>query len=96
MNHLPQLSTSEAVIALVADTFDVPLETVTTATQPGEVPGWDSLGHSVLLTRLARRFGLRMTEDLAAPVDTVAELVEIVHSASAAAPLAQTGSPHCG
>jgi acyl carrier protein len=81
MTQLAQLSVSDAVIALVADTFDMPTATITTATQPGQVPGWDSLGHSVLLTRLARRFGLRMTEELAAPVDSVAELVDIVRAA---------------
>jgi acyl carrier protein len=37
------------------------------------VNGWDSLGHSVLLTRTARKFDLNMTEELAAPIVDIAE-----------------------
>jgi acyl carrier protein len=72
----------DAVVALIADTFDVSPRGINAATAPGEVAGWDSLGHSVLLTRLSRRFGLQITECLAAPVDSVGELVSIVRQAA--------------
>ena len=50
---------------------------------PGEVGGWDSLGHSVLLTRLARRYRVVITEDLATPVGTIAELIDRLREACA-------------
>ena len=67
----PNLVTS--MIWLVADTFDVAPSSITQATRPDEVNGWDSLGHSVLLTRVARKFDLTMTEELAAPIVDIAE-----------------------
>jgi acyl carrier protein len=82
----PDLGTS--LIWLVADTFDVPSAGITLATRPDEVPGWDSLGHSVLLTRAARKYDLDMTEELAAPVGTVGEFAERIG--------ALIGRPHHG
>jgi acyl carrier protein len=82
MTHVPKPDLAEAVLALVADTFDLPGGGLTLETRPGEVPGWDSLGHSVLLTRLARRFRVAITEDLAMPVATIGELVAHVRSAA--------------
>jgi acyl carrier protein len=64
-----------SIVALVADTFDVTAVSISTATQPGEIGGWDSLGHSVLLTRVARKFRLQLSESLVAPVESVGELV---------------------
>ena len=83
MTHLGRPDLAEAVIALVADTFDVAPGSVGTGTRPGDVTGWDSLGHSVLLTRLSRRFRVPITEDLAMPVGTIGELVEHVRTATA-------------
>jgi acyl carrier protein len=60
---------------LVASTFNVPLEEISTMTRPEEVDGWDSLGHSVLLTRIVRRLGVPLDEKLAAPIDTVGEMI---------------------
>jgi acyl carrier protein len=61
--------------ALIADTFDVSPARIGMATHPDEVNGWDSLGHSVLLTRIGRKYDVTITEELAAPVADVAELV---------------------
>ena len=82
MTHVSKPDLTDAVIALVADTFDVSADTITTETQPAEIPGWDSLGHSVLLTRLARRFRVNVTEDLAMPVSNVGEMVNNVAQAT--------------
>jgi acyl carrier protein len=76
MSNISSNKVQEEIIALIADTFDVKMSTPITAdTQPGDITGWDSLGHSVLLTRLSRRFGLKMSESWAAPVNNVGELV---------------------
>ncbi len=82
MTHVGKPDLADAVIGLIADTFDMPPGTITADTRPGEIPGWDSLGHSVLLTRLARRFRLNMTEDLAVPVSNVGELVTNLQQAT--------------
>lgn len=60
---------------LIADTFDVPLHAVQLETRVEDVPGWDSLGHSVLITRLGRRFRQPIEEADAAFVSSVGELV---------------------
>jgi acyl carrier protein len=70
----------ERVIAVIADTFEVPAAALSAATLTEDVPGWDSLGHSVLLTRLARLNGRAFTEDQAAFVRTIGELVERVRA----------------
>ena len=83
MNHVAKHNLTDSVIALVADTFDVAASGLHAGTVPGEIAGWDSLGHSVLLTRIARRFRVVMTEDLAMPVGTIAELADHVRQATA-------------
>ena len=56
---------------LVEQTFDRPPGSVHRTTRCDEVPGWDSLGHSVLLSRLSKRHHLVITEADAAQADTV-------------------------
>ncbi len=56
---------------LVEDTFDCPAGSVHSTTRCDEVPGWDSLGHSVLLSRLSKRHHLVITEADATPTETV-------------------------
>lgn len=64
------------VIGLIADTFDVSQASITLATEADDIPGWDSLGHSVLLVRLSRRLRVQVTEENATSVANVGELVE--------------------
>ena len=67
MDHL----SFEAFAALVEQTFDCPAGSVHRTARCDAVPGWDSLGHSVLLSRLSRRHHLVITEADAAPTETV-------------------------
>jgi acyl carrier protein len=82
MTHMPKPDLEAQIIALIADTFDMNGELISIETRPGEISGWDSLGHSVLLTRLSRRFRVTMTEDLARPVANIAELVAHIGQAA--------------
>ena len=59
---------------LVEETFDRPPGSVGERTRCDEVPGWDSLGHSVLLSRLSKRYRLALTEADATMDGTVGEL----------------------
>lgn len=61
----------DAFTALVEGTFDRPAGSVRRDTRCDEVPGWDSLGHSVLLSRLSKRHHLVIVEADAARADTV-------------------------
>lgn len=40
---------------LIADTFEVDVATLSDELGPGEVPGWDSLGHVTLMARIHER-----------------------------------------
>ena len=62
--------------ALVAETFDRTASSVTRDTRCSDIPGWDSLGHSVLLSRLDKRFHLSLGEADASPAETVGELFD--------------------
>ena len=61
------------VVALIEETFDRPPGSVRRGTRCDEVPGWDSLGHSVLLSRLSNRLGLILMEEDAMMPSTVGE-----------------------
>ena len=82
MTHMPKPDLEADIIALIADTFDIQAGAISIESRPGDIAGWDSLGHSVLLTRLSRRFRVTVTEDLARPVTNVAELVAHVGQAA--------------
>ncbi len=60
--------------ALVEGTFDRPFGSITASTRCEEVPGWDSLGHSVLLSRVSRRCAVALVEADAVMPATVGEL----------------------
>ena len=65
-----------AVLAIIAETFGVEPTAITRATTADDIDGWDSLGHSVLLTRLARRLGLPIGEDIAGAIENVGQLID--------------------
>ena len=62
MNHA---AFERTVFAIVAETFSVAPETITRATIADDVDGWDSLGHSILMTRLSRQLGFPIGEEIA-------------------------------
>jgi fatty-acyl-CoA synthase len=67
-----------AVLGTIASTFDVPVSDLGPETTAIDVPGWDSLGHTVLMIRLERALGRAVPESVAARVHNVAELVELL------------------
>ncbi len=66
----------ESVCAIVGDTFAGARGRVTRATTADDVDGWDSLGNSILLTRLSTKLGIEIDESLAARAQNVGELVD--------------------
>jgi acyl carrier protein len=67
-----------SVLDTIASTFDVPVSSLGADTAAIDVPGWDSLGHTVLMIRLERALGRAVPESVAARARNVAELVELL------------------
>ena len=65
---------NEAVRAIIAETFDVPVDVVTDDTVADDIDGWDSLSHTVLMIRIQNAFGIHIPEAVAAEAATVGEL----------------------
>jgi acyl carrier protein len=68
----------KAIIAVIADTFDTDPAKIGPNTTADDIDGWDSLGHTVLMTRLSRRLGLPIGEDIASSAETVDKLIEML------------------
>jgi acyl carrier protein len=73
------LTTSDfeaAVCAIVGETFPAARGAVGREMTADDVDGWDSLGHSILLTRLSTKLGIEIDEELASRVQNVGELID--------------------
>ncbi len=80
--RLPLATLVETVARALADCFGHDAARVVASDGPDDVPGWDSLGHTVLLLRLERATGLRLDES-AAGARTVGDLAARLAAASA-------------
>ena len=63
---------------LIADLFKCNLAEVTDGTGPGDIPGWDSLGHVSLMAEIQRQFGKHVPLEDAVEVESVADLTRIL------------------
>ncbi len=80
--RLPLATLVETVARALDECFGCDPAQVVAGTGPDDVPGWDSLGHTVLLLRLERATGLRLDE-AAAAARTVGDLAFRLAAASA-------------
>jgi acyl carrier protein len=71
-------NTNAELKALIADLFKCDLSEITDHTGPGDIPGWDSLGHVTLMTEIQRRFGKHVPIEDAIEVESVADLDAIL------------------
>jgi len=74
----PSHDLAGTVLETIATTFDVPVSSLSADTAAIDVPGWDSLGHTVLMIRLERALGRAVPESVAARARNVGELVELL------------------
>jgi len=58
--------------------FDVEPRSVTPETKPGDIPGWDSMGHIVLVSSLEQAFGLSFDVDEVMEMEDVGRIMKIV------------------
>ena len=63
---------------LIAELFKCDSSEVTDETGPGDIPGWDSLGHVTLMTEIQRRFDSHVPIEEAIEVESVRDLARIL------------------
>jgi acyl carrier protein len=77
--------TSSLLKQLIAGLFKCPVTDLTDATGPGDIPGWDSLGHVMLMAAIQREFGQHVPVEDAIEVTSIADLQAILDRLKGAA-----------
>jgi acyl carrier protein len=63
--------------------FDVDPQLITLDTSPGDVTGWDSMGHVTLASSLEQEFGVNLDVDDLVAMENVREIVRILEGKTA-------------
>jgi acyl carrier protein len=64
--------------SLIAEMLDVPEDRIDADTRRDQIEAWDSLNHLQLVTAIEREFGVKLTMDEIASVDTAGDLDRLV------------------
>ena len=78
-------NTQLRLINLMADLFRCDTNEINETTGPGDIDGWDSLGHVSLMSEIESQFGLHVPVEDALEVTSVADLVGILDRLSSEA-----------
>ena len=78
------MDTRERLKNLIAEIFKCDPATLTDDVGPGQVPGWDSLGHVTLIAALQKEFGREISLEDAIDVESIADLVRVLDQNTAA------------
>jgi len=70
--------TNRRLKTLMAALFKCDATQLTDQTGPGDIPGWDSLGHVMLMTEIQKQFGTHVPVEDAIEVESIAGLVAIL------------------
>jgi len=70
--------TNRRLKELIAGLFKCRVEELTDETGPGDLPGWDSLGHVALMAEIQKQFGAHVPVEDAIEVESIADLVQIL------------------
>jgi len=70
--------TNDKLRQLMVDLFKCSLLDLTDETGPGDIAGWDSLGHVSLMAEIQKQFGTHVPVEDAIEVETIKDLVEIL------------------
>jgi acyl carrier protein len=73
----------EKIRSVVARTFKVSPETVTLRTSLGQLPGWDSLGHLMLMMEVEREFSVHFPTDMISSPTNVGEIMDLLRAMQA-------------
>jgi acyl carrier protein len=66
------------LLPLMAELFKCDINDLTDATGPGDIPGWDSLGHVALMAEIHRQLGMHVPVEDAIEMESIADLLEIL------------------
>jgi len=72
------VDTNARLKRLIGRLFNCDPSQLTDEVGPGDIPGWDSLGHVTLMARIAEEFGKHVPIEEAIEVTTIAELAVIL------------------
>jgi acyl carrier protein len=72
------VDTNAQLKTLIANLFKCDAAQLTDSVGPGEVPGWDSLGHVTLMAEIQKQFGKHVPVEDAIEVESIADLVAIL------------------
>lgn len=70
---------SERLKHLIADLFKCDVSQLNDETGPGDIPGWDSLGHVALMAEIQKKFGTHVPVEDAISVESINDLVQILN-----------------
>jgi len=70
--------THAEALALVADIFETPPTSISAGTPRSGLAAWDSLGQLVLMSALDQQFGIRLTQEELASLDSVQRILDIL------------------
>jgi len=69
---------------LLADLFQCSDSDLSDDTGPGDINGWDSLGHVLLMTEIQTRFGKHIPVEDAIEIESIADIVMLIDNTEAA------------
>jgi len=69
---------SDPVIETVAEVFNVASDRINDQTGPGELEGWDSVGHLDLVMAIEQKFGVQLTMDESTNLSSVGDIRQIL------------------
>ncbi|MSR08171.1 MAG: acyl carrier protein [Gammaproteobacteria bacterium] len=70
--------TNTKLKALMADLFKCSPDELSDSTGPGDINGWDSLGHVSLMAEIQKQFGTHIPVEDAIEVESIADIVKII------------------
>jgi acyl carrier protein len=72
--------TAAQLRSLMADLFRCNEAELTDETGPGDINGWDSLGHVSLMSEIQVRFGKHIPVEDAIEIESVADIIRLLES----------------
>jgi acyl carrier protein len=73
-----RVNTNSRLKALIAGLFTCDVSQLTDDVGPGDIPGWDSLGHVTLMAAIRQEFGTDVPVEEAIEVGSIADLAAIL------------------
>ncbi|MEO1036276.1 MAG: acyl carrier protein [Pseudomonadota bacterium] len=75
--------TQQELTKLMANLFRCSEDELTSETGPGDINGWDSLGHVSLMTEIQNHFGKHIPVEDAIEIESIADIVELLNNIEA-------------